>query len=397
MSTQVTTAPDPTAAPAGVARRPWWAVVTLGLGILTLVTSEFLPSSLLSPIAADLGISDGTAGQLVTATAVAGILAGPVIVASLPPVDRRLVMVALTALSVGSNVVVALAPSLPLMLAGRALLGVALSGFWALSLSVVSRLVPAQRLGRAMTIVNTGVSLATVAAIPVGAFLGERAGWRAVFLGAAAVGVLTLVLQLTALPRILVDERSGLRPLLDTLRTPALALGFVGLALLVTGNFAAFTYLRPMLDGVGGMNAGLLAVVLAAYGVASFAGNVVAGVVGDRRLRALLVAVPLAVAASTAALGIAGDSLLVVVGTVVLWGLGAGAIPTMIQTWLARVAPDRLESGGGLIVATFQTSIALGAALGGLLVDAFDVDLAFLVAGLAAGLGALVFSRVRTG
>lgn len=133
-----------------------WRVATLGLAIFTLVASEFLPASLLTPIAAELGISTGMAGQLVTATAVAGMIAGPALVAVLPPVDRRWVMVGLTGLSVVSNVMVAVVPSLGLMLVGRALLGVALSGFWALSLAVVAQLVPAERLGRAMTVVNTG-------------------------------------------------------------------------------------------------------------------------------------------------------------------------------------------------------------------------------------------------
>ncbi|MBZ2195879.1 MFS transporter [Occultella gossypii] len=374
----------------------WWAVVTLGLGIFTLVASEFLPASLLTPIAAGLGVSEGVAGQLVTATAVAGILAGPAIVALLPPIDRRWVMIALTGLSIASNVLVALVPNLALMLLGRALLGISLSGFWALSLAVVSQLVPPQRLGRAMMIVNTGVSLATVAAVPIGAYLGAQLGWQAVFLGAALAGALTLILQLTALPRMEAGERSGLRPLLATLSTPIIAVGFAALALLVTGHFAAFTYVRPMLDEVDGITTGLLAVLLASYGVASFVGNLVAGLLADRHLRPLLVVVPIMVAAGTVALAVAGTSLPVTIVAIAAWGTGFGAVPTMVQTWLGHVAPDRLESGGALTVTTFQTSIALGAAFGGLLFDTLDVGAVFLAAAIAAALGTLIFSRVRT-
>lgn len=380
------------------ASRPaaWWAVVSLGLGIFTLVASEFLPASLLSPMAEHLGVSEGVAGQLVTATAVAGIIAGPVIVALLPPIDRRWVMLALTALSIASNVVVAVAPSLALMLVGRALLGISLSGFWALSLAVVAQLVPTERLGRAMMIVNTGVSLATVAAVPLGAYVGEQLGWKVAFVGAAMAGGLTLLLQLAVLPRVEASERSGIRPLIDTLLTPVIGVGFIALALMVTGHFAAFTYVRPMLDRVDGLRPGTLALVLAAFGVAAFAGNLLAGFLADRRLRVLLVAMPLVIAVTTTVLALAGGSLGVALAAVVAWGVGFGGVPTMVQTWLARVAPERLESAGGLTVATFQTSIALGAAIGGIVVDVIDVRATFVMAGVAALIGSMIFSRVRT-
>ena len=167
-NTLPTPTPSPSAAPAASAVRPaaWLAVVSLGLGIFTLVASEFLPASLLSPIAADLGITEGAAGQLVTATSLIGVVGGPLVVSALPGVNRRWVMAGLTSLAIASNVLVALAPAFGLMLAGRLLLGIALSGFWAMSLAVTAQLVPADRLGRAMTVVNTGVSLATIAAVP---------------------------------------------------------------------------------------------------------------------------------------------------------------------------------------------------------------------------------------
>lgn len=397
MSVAAETPIPSTASPAPPRGAGLWRVSTLGLAIFTLVASEFLPASLLTPVAAELGISTGTAGQLVTATAVVGMVAGPALVAVLPPVDRRWVMVGLTALSVVSNVMVAVAPSFGLMLVGRALLGVALSGFWALSLAVAAQMVPAERLGRAMTVVNTGVSLATVAAVPLGAYVGEQLGWRATFWGVAAAGVVTLVLQALALPRVGASERSGLRPLLQTVTTPVVAAGFAALALLVTAHFAAFTYVRPLLDRFDGLGAAGLAGLLAAFGAAAFAGNAAVGVILDRRMRPVLVAVPLLVAVATSTLAlVAQASLLVVVVAVIAWGLGFGGVPTMVQTWLGRVAPDRLESAGGLTTAVFQVSIALGAAAGGALTDAFDVRAAFVTAGVAGAVGALAFSRVRT-
>ncbi len=373
----------------------WLAVVSLGLGIFTLVASEFLPASLLSPIAAELGITEGTAGQLVTATSIIGVIGGPLVVSALPRVNRRWVMAGLTMLAIVSNVLVALAPVFGLMLASRLLLGIAISGFWAMSLAVTAQLVPADRLGRAMTVVNTGVSLATIAAVPAGAYLGELVGWRAVFLLAAAAGVLTLVAQLATLPSIPASGAPGFRTLLQTARIPVVALGVLAIIFLAGGHFMGFTYLRPAFEAIDGITPSLLALLLMIFGVASFIGNMVAGPVADRRLPVLVIAAPVAIGVGTIVLALAGTSIALAAVTVFVWGVGFGAIPTMVQTWMAHVVPERLESAGGLVVAAFQIAITIGAAIGGLLVDSVGVQAALIGGGIAAVLAAGVLSSAR--
>lgn len=396
-NTLPTPTPSPSAAPAASAVRPaaWLAVVSLGLGIFTLVASEFLPASLLSPIAADLGITEGAAGQLVTATSLIGIVGGPLVVSALPGVNRRWVMAGLTSLAIASNVLVALAPAFGLMLAGRLLLGIALSGFWAMSLAVTAQLVPADRLGRAMTVVNTGVSLATIAAVPAGAFFGELLGWRAVFLIAAGAGVVTLAAQLATLPSIPPSGAPGFHALLRTARTPVVAIGILAIVLIAGGHFMGFTYVRPAFEAVDGLTPTLLALLLVVYGVASFVGNLVAGPVADRRLSVLVAAAPVAIGVATLLLAFAASGLAFAVVVVFVWGLGFGAVPTMVQTWMAHVAPERLESAGGLVVAAFQLAITIGAAVGGLLVDSVGVEAALVVGGIAAVAGAGVLSSAR--
>ncbi|HEY9365759.1 MAG TPA: MFS transporter [Agromyces sp.] len=387
------------AAPAADAPGPrkaaWAGVVSLGLGIFTLVASEFLPASLLSPIAADLGVTEGVAGQLVTATSIIGIVGGPLVVSALPRVDRRTVMVGLTTLAVVSNVLVAIAPVFGLMMASRLLLGLAISGFWAMSLAVTSQLVPADRLGRAMTIVNTGLSLATIAAVPAGAVLGDLLGWRTVFLGAAAVGVIALTVQMVTLPSVPPTGAPGFGTLVRTAARPVVALGILSVVLIAGGHFAGFTYLRPAFESIGAVTPSTLALLLAVFGLASFAGNLAAGPLADRRLGMLLVAAPTAIGASMVLYALWGANPVVAVVVVSVWGAGFGAVPTMIQTWMARVAPDRLESAGGLIVAAFQTAITIGAAVGGLLVDSVGVQVAFLGGGISAVLGGMVLATAR--
>ncbi|MDF2574979.1 MAG: hypothetical protein K0S05_1891 [Agromyces sp.] len=373
----------------------WLAVVSLGLGIFTLVASEFLPASLLSPIAADLGITEGVAGQLVTATSIIGIIGGPLVVSSLPRLDRRWVMAGLTTLAIASNVLVAIAPVFGLMLAARLLLGMSIAGFWAMSLAVTAQLVPADRLGRAMTIVNTGVSLATIAAVPAGAYFGELLGWRAVFLLAAGAGVLTLIAQLTTLPPVPPSGAPGFRSLVQTALTPVVALGVLAIVLIAGGHFMGFTYLRPAFETIDGLTPALLAVLLMVFGVASFLGNLLAGPLADRRLRVLVLAAPVAIGLGTALLAIAGSGLVMAFVTVFVWGIGFGAVPTMVQTWVAHVAPERLESAGGLIVAAFQIAITIGAGVGGLLVDSVGVQVALIAGGIAAVLGGVALSSAR--
>jgi len=374
----------------------WLAVISLGLGIFTLVASEFLPASLLSPIAADLGITEGVAGQLVTATSIIGIIGGPLVVSSLPRLDRRWVMAGLTTLAIASNVLVAIAPAFGLMLAARLLLGMSIAGFWAMSLAVTAQLVPADRLGRAMTIVNTGVSLATIAAVPAGAYFGELLGWRAVFLLAAGAGVLTLAAQLTTLPSVPPSGAPGFRALVQTALTPVVALGVLAIVLIAGGHFMGFTYLRPAFETIDGLTPELLAVLLMVFGVASFLGNLVAGPLADRRLRVLVLAAPVAIGVGVALFAISGSSLVMAFVTVFVWGVGFGAVPTMVQTWIAHVAPERLESAGGLIVAAFQIAITIGAAVGGLLVDSVGVQAALIAGGIAAVLGGVALSSART-
>lgn len=397
MSTNTLSTATDVAAETSAPIRPtaWLAVVSLGLGIFTLVASEFLPASLLSPIAADLGITEGAAGQLVTATSIIGIIGGPLVVSALPRVNRRWVMAGLTTLAIASNVLVALAPVFGLMLASRLLLGIAISGFWAMSLAVTAQIVPADHLGRAMTIVNAGVSLATIAAVPAGAYFGELLGWRAVFLLAAGAGVLTLAAQLATLPSIPPSGAPGFRTLVQTARTPVVALGILAIVLIAGGHFMGFTYLRPAFETIDGLTPALLAMLLVVYGVASFIGNLVAGPLADRRLQVLVIGAPVAIGMATVLFALVGTNLALAFVTVFVWGAGFGAVPTMVQTWIARVAPERLESAGGLVVAAFQIAITIGAAVGGLLVDSVGVQTALIGGGIAVVLGAGVLSSAR--
>lgn len=370
-------------------------VISLSVGVFALVTAEFLPASLLSRIASDLAVTEGVAGQSVSVTAVVAAAAGITVPVLLPRVDRRHLMLVLSAVAALSNVLVAVAPDYPVLLLARVLLGITIGGFWALAISMTAKLVPASRLGLGLTIVNVGVSLATVAAVPLGTLLGELWGWRAVFLLAAAVGAIAIVLQFLALPPITSAGSAGFRPLLQTLRSRLILLCLTAMALMGAGHFAGFTYIRPAATDIGGLSPDQLALLLLAYGVGIVGGNLVAGPLADRTLRLAVFIFPLVLGAAMISFATLEGSTVLLFIAVTLWGAGFGALPTVISTWLARAEPERLESVGGLQTAVFQVAIALGALIGGLLVDGVGVQTALFVGGAAALLGSVIIVLVK--
>jgi predicted MFS family arabinose efflux permease len=354
-----------TAAPA------WAAVLSLSLGVFALVTAEFLPASLLTPMASDLSISNGLAGQAVTATALVGAVAGPGVVIGAARFDRRWVLLGLTSLLIVSNAIAAAATNLPMLLVARVLLGVGLGGFWAMSAALAMRLVPPALMPRAMALVLTGVSVATVCAAPVGAWIGAHWGWRSAFIVADAVAVIALAWQAATVPALPPTDRATFGTFLLLLRRSRVRTGLLIVLLAVSAHFAAFTYVRPFLEQVPRMSVDTISLALLAFGIGGFFGNLAGGFLAERSegvavavSSALIAATALALAALGASTGLSGAAL-------ALWGFGFGIFPVGSQTWITRAAPDHAESGGGLLLASFQVAIASGAVFGGLLVDGF--------------------------
>ncbi|TPJ18461.1 MFS transporter [Mesorhizobium sp. B2-7-2] len=368
----------------------WAAVVSLALGVFGLVTAEFLPASLLTRLAQDLGVSEGAAGQAVTATAVVGAIAAPTMAIVTKRLDRRLVMWILSVLLIVSNLVAAFASSLTMLLLARVVLGVALGGFWSMSAAMALRLVPMRLMPRAMSIILTGVSVATVTAAPVGAYVGDIWGWRTAFMIAAVVGGLALLVQLATLPGLPPTTVASFRTLVEVLKRPMIRIALLVVLLVASGQFAGFTYVRPFLETVPAMPIETISLVLLAYGIGGFFGNFAGAFLAERNLKMAVGLAPLLIALSAAALLALGASPIAAAVAVTAWGFAFGAVPVGLQTWLVRAAPDQAESAGGLMVATFQVAIALGAIFGGLLVDHAGVASAFAYGGVATLLAALV-------
>jgi predicted MFS family arabinose efflux permease len=347
----------------------WPAIFSLSLGVFGLVTAEFLPVSLLTPIAADLGVSVGAAGQSMTMTAIVAAFAGPGIVIYSKRRDRRHVLLALTLMLVASSLLSALSPSLAVLYAARILLGIGLGGFWALSLALAMRLAPDAILPRAMAVIMTGVSLATVCAAPLGAWIGAAFGWRYAFLLAAAIGTITFFVQFLTVPSLPAKAGASLASLVGILGRPVIRVGLTTILLVVAAHFASFTYIRPFLETVPQFDISQISGILLAFGIGGFFGNILGGLLAERSTRMALALASLALSLATLALFAFGAvSWLAVLGTVV-WGVAFGAVPVSAQSFTTRAAGDQAESAGALMLTTFQIAISGGAVLGGVLVD----------------------------
>ena len=383
---------------AATAQRPatWGAVLAMALGAFALVASEFMPVSLLTPIAADLGISEGQAGQAISISGAFALLTSLFMSTLAGRLDRKLLLLGLTLLMIVSGTIVAFAPGPVVFMLGRAFIGVAIGGFWSLSAATAMRLVPDHHVPRALAIVNGGNALATVVAAPLGSFLGSVIGWRGAFFCVVPVAALAFGWKLASLPpmRARPGRRSG--NVFRLLKRRAVALGMAGVGLFFMGQFALFTYLRPFLETVTHAGVSALSLILLVIGVGGFLGTVLIGGLLEKNLYRTLVAIPLLMAVIAVALVGFGGSMAVTAVLLGIWGLVGTAAPVGWWTWLARTLPQDAEAGGGLIVAVVQLAIAAGATVGGLVFDASGYAATFCLSAVvlvAAALTALLAAR----
>jgi predicted MFS family arabinose efflux permease len=376
----------------------WGAVFALTLCVATLIASEFMPISLLTPIAADLRMSEGRAGQAIAVSGVFALITSLGISAATRGIDRRRVLLALAAVMLVSGLMVALAPNAVVFMVGRALVGVVIGGFWSMSAATVMRLVPEQDVPRAMGMLNGGNALATTVAAPLGSFLGQYVGWRGAFFAVVPLAALTLAWLFVSLPSMPSERGSGGGTVFRVLHRPQVPAGMLAVTLLFLGQFALFTYLRPFLETVTGVGVSTLSLLLLLMGGAGLVGTWAIGFALRTRLHGLLVAMPLVMALIAVALAGLGGAPVAVGMLLVGWGLIGTAAPVAWWTWLSRVLPDDAEAGGGLMVAVIQLAIAIGATAGGVVFDSSGASATFLTSAgilVLAGAAAFATSRVR--
>lgn len=369
----------------------WGGIFAMTLCVFALIASEFMPVSLLTPLAVDLQVSEGMAGQGIAISGAFAVLTSLSISWLARSLDRKRLLLGLAGLMAVSGVIVGLAPNYPTYMLGRALIGVVIGGFWSMSAATAIRLVPAPQVPKALAIFNGGNALATVIAAPLGSYLGSIIGWRGAFFCVVPVAAIALVWMYISLPPMRVEPRmphSG--NVFKLFKSRTVALGMAGCGAFFMGQFALFTYLRPYLETVTRVNVSTLSLILLVIGAAGFLGTLMIDQFLRRGLLQTLVAIAVLMALIALALIPFGNSIIIVTALLGLWGLLATAAPVGWWSWIAQAMPNNAEAGGGLMVAVIQLAIALGSTVGGLLFDSCGYQSTFIASAIVLLLGAAI-------
>ncbi|MCU6684128.1 MFS transporter [Leclercia sp. H6W5] len=351
-------------------RAYWGGIFAMTLCVFVLIASEFMPVSLLTPIASDLGVTEGLAGQGIAISGALAVMTSLSLSHIAGNMNRKTLLLGMTILMAVSGLIIAFASSYLVYMAGRALIGIAIGGFWSMSAATAIRLVPQHQVSRALAIFNGGNALATVVAAPLGSYLGATIGWRGAFLCLVPVATAAFIWQWFSLPDMNGNKSQTSRGTVFRLfRLPVVSTGLLACGLFFMGQFALFTYVRPFLETVTHVSASGLSLILLIIGIAGFIGTLIVALFLNARFYLTLMAIPLLMAAIAGLLILTGHSIWIVALLLGFWGLLATAAPTGWWTWIARTLPEDAEAGGGLMVAVIQLSIALGSTAGGMVFD----------------------------
>lgn len=368
-------------------RANWSAVFAMTLCVFVLIASEFMPVSLLTPLATDFQVTEGMAGQGITISGLFAVVTSLFISVLTRSLNRKALLLGLTLLMGISGAMIALAPNYYIYMVGRALIGVAVGGFWSMSAAIAMRLVPTKQVSKALAIFNSGNALATVIAAPLGAYLGATIGWRGAFLSLVPIAIITIIWLWMSLPTMPTDSdnhqnRSQVFNIFSFFKYRVVTLGMLAIGLFFMGQFTLFTYVRPFLETVTKLDISMVTFILLLIGIAGFIGTLLINRLLNRGFYRTLIVIPLLMASIGVSLIFFGHSLFAVIALLSIWGFIATAAPVGWWSWIPRIFSNNTEVGGGLMVAVIQISIACGASMGGILFDLGGYESAFAVSAL---------------
>jgi predicted MFS family arabinose efflux permease len=376
---------------------PWSAVAAVGVGAFALVTSEFLPVGLLPQIASDLRITEGQSGLMVTLPAIVAVVAALTTSTLFARLDRRHLMMGLLAVLGASNLLVALATNVDVLLAVRALIGAAVGAFWSVGCSMGPRLRPGKEGIRAAAIIQSGVSIGTIAGVPAGALLGHLLGWRWAFGAASIMAMLVFCAFAWWLPSIKPDTGKDATSMLQSLKSRPLRIALLITLALFTCQFGTYTYIAPFLIQISHISARHVSGVLLGYGIAGFLGNMIGGVSCSKHVRLSVITTGVIIGMALICLAVLARHHLIATACVLLWGLGFGLLPISVQSHVFEAFPSQMDLTGSMFVAMAQISIAAGSLAGGLIVDHIGLTTLIGVGGVFSLATSLIIICLMTG
>lgn len=354
------------------------ALLALAISAFGIGTTEFVPVGLLSSLASDLNISITLAGLLISGYAMGVAFGAPVLTALTNKMNRKTLLLLLMVIFIAGNSVAALSTSFNLLLIARFITAFSHGVFFSIGATIAADLVPEHKRASAIAFMFTGLTVATVTGVPLGTFIGQTFGWRATFWAVALLGIVAIIASAILIPKNLKEAPpSSLKDQLKIIKNGRLLLAFAITALGYGGTFVAFTYLAPILEEVTGYAPKAVSWILLGYGIAVAIGNTVGGKAADKNpIKALfwmfvVQAVILVILTYTAPFKVAGTI------TIFLLGLLAFMNVPGLQVYVVKLAeryvPSAVNVASAINIAAFNLGIAIGAFVGGIIVDSIGI------------------------
>ncbi|CAG4892888.1 MFS transporter [Paraburkholderia gardini] len=372
--------------------RQWLSAIAVAISAFAFVTAEVLPVGLLPQIAAALGVQSGVAGLMVTVPGVMAAFSAPTLMILAGRLDRRNVLLLLTAVLLASNVVSAASQNLATMLVGRAMLGAALGGFWTLAIAAAARLVQPHDSARATAIILTGIAFATVVGVPFGTFVATLISWRASFLATGGLVAIALVAQAFLVPSLPSVAAVNVTDFISLAHRRQIQLSMLMIALIFGAHFVTFTYIAPLLLQDFTINE--MTLLLLAFGVIGFFSNAILSVAATKRLTAFIAGLTALLLCAIVMMMLFEHSRIGESVAMLIWGIALGALPLLFSMWIQRTTADLLEAGSAMFVSVIQVAIAVGSAVGGVIADHAGMNVDFLAGGGLTVVGLLILQRL---
>lgn len=354
------------------------ALLALAISAFGIGTTEFVPVGLLSSLANDLNISITLAGLLISGYAMGVAFGAPILTALTNKMNRKTLLMLLMIVFIAGNSVAALSTSFSLLLVARFITAFSHGVFFSIGATIAADLVPEHKRASAIAFMFTGLTVATVTGVPLGTFIGQTFGWRATFWAVALLGVAAIIASAILVPKNLKEAPpSSLKDQVKVIKNGRLLLAFAITALGYGGTFVAFTYLAPILEDVTGYAPKAVSFILLGYGIAVAIGNTIGGKAADKNpVKALFwmfvfQAIVLVILSFTAPYKIAG--------TITIFFLGLLAFMNVpgLQVYVVKLAeryvPSAVNVASAINIAAFNLGIAIGAFVGGVIVDSIGI------------------------
>jgi predicted MFS family arabinose efflux permease len=376
-STQNSHSPDPTGG------LPWAALLTMALVGFLLIATETMPAGLLPQIAAGMNITEGTAGQFVSAYALGTVIAAMPAIALTRSMRRKPVLLVGILGFLAANIVTAFSTDIALSLGARLLAGAFSGLLWGMLAGYARRITAPEHAGRALSVASLGTPLGLAVGTPFGSWLGTAFDWR---WSLAVLSILTIITVLLVV--FLVPDAPGQRattrvPLVKVLGIPGVAVVLAVIVSWMLGHNILYTYVGSYLRTASIELS--VDVALVVFGVAAIAGIAITGAVIDKGLRRLVLLSLGSFIAAGVVFIVGNTAVAAVIGAIVLWGIAFGGAAAQLQTAISAASGENADVANSMLGVAFNLAIFAAGVAGAVVISTFDgLVLPIVMAGLAA-------------